>query len=273
MDTFQSKNVYITGGSSGIGLAAAEQMAGAGAHILIFARDEERLQKAAARIQLKARNAGQRVDWRTLDVTDHQAVAHVVKQAALAFGPPDVLLNSAGRAIPDYFENIGAEAFEQTLKLNVCGTRNMIAAALPHFPESGGYIVNVASVAGLMGVFGYTDYCASKFAIVGFSEALRTELVGRRIQVSVLCPPDTDTPGLAAENRTKPPETRAIAQTARMLTADRVALSLVQGMKRKTFLIIPGWDARLSVWAKRLAPGLVYYVMKRTIASVAGKRQ
>ncbi len=265
-DRFKGKYVYITGGSSGIGLAAAELAAAGGAHVMVLARNKSRLQDATDRIQ-KSAGSGQTITWQSVDVTDPVATEEAFKKAVVDFGPPDILINSAGQARPDYFENIGPGQFDTTLKLNLYGIRNTVAAALPHM-TAGGYIVNVSSVAGLIGVFGYTDYSASKFAVIGFSEALRAELKPRGITVSVLCPPDTDTPGLEAENRTKPPETRAISANARTVPPEMVARTMMRGLAKKKFLIIPGLDARLSVLAKRLAPGLVEWVMDRTVARI-----
>src|SRR6185503_5941588 len=107
----------------------------------------------------------------------------------------------------------------ETMAVNLAGCWHMIQALLPHMKARGGYIVNTASLAGLIGVSGYSDYCASKFALVGYSEALRAELKLVGIEVSVLCPPDTDTPGFATENRTKPEETKAISASARLMSA------------------------------------------------------
>jgi len=132
--------------------------------------------------------------------------------------------------------------------------------------------VNTASIAGLIGIFGYTDYSAAKFGLVGFSEALRCELKAYDIAVSVLCPPDTDTPGLLAENETKPEETRAIAAGAKIMSPDAVAEALIRGMARRSFLIIPGVEGRLGVLAKRLFPGLVERIIDRTVRRVARGR-
>lgn len=266
-DRFDGKNVYITGGSSGIGLAVAEQMAAAGSQVLIFSRNEARLREATEKILAVRRDERQKVLWYRLDVTDALVVAQVFAKSAADFGPPDILINCAGQARPNYFATISPDQFDATMKLNLYGTRHAVAAALPHM-RPGGYIVNVSSVAGLIGVFGYTDYSASKFAVIGFSEALRAELRPKGITVSVLCPPDTDTPGLAEENITKPAETRAIAANARTIPPETVAKALMRGMAKERFLIIPGFDARLSVLAKRLAPGLVEWVMNRTIARI-----
>ena len=270
---FEHRQVYVVGGSLGIGLAIARRVAALGSHVTIFARRAEPLQRAVATIRAAQRDPTQNVAARQVDVGDHSQVMEVMRQTAAELGAPGVLINCAGHAIPRYFEDISYEQFVNTLRVNVHGCWNTIQAVLPHMKPKGGYIVNTASLAGLIGVFGYTDYCTSKFAVVGFSEALRSELKAFNITVSVLCPPDTDTPGLEAENVTKPEETRAIAANARVMTADAVADALIRGMARRPFLIIPGMDGRMSVLAKRLFPSVVERVMDRTIRKVAQRRQ
>lgn len=270
---FEHKQVYVVGGSLGIGLSIARRVAALGAHVTIFARRAEPLERAVAVIRAAQRNPTQTVAARQVDVGDHRQVSEVMTQTVAEVGAPAVLINCAGHAIPRRFEDISYEQFSNTLRVNVHGCWNTIQALLPHMKPKGGYIVNTASIAGLIGVFGYTDYCASKFALVGFSEALRSELKVYNITVSVLCPPDTDTPGLAAENATKPEETRAIAATAKVMSADAVADALIRGMARRTFLIIPGTDGRMSVLAKRLFPSVVERVMDRTIRKVQRRRQ
>ncbi|MFO8048666.1 MAG: SDR family oxidoreductase [Desulfosudaceae bacterium] len=265
-DYFSGKRVYITGGSSGIGLAAAEQLAAGGADVLLLARDESRLKAAADRVEANRRGSGRQCAWYCFDVTDEPAVTRTIDRAAAEFGPPDILIACAGGARPDYFDRLSAARFDYTIQVNLYGTRHVVAAALPHMPKLGGHIVTIASVAGLLGVFGYTDYSAAKFAIVGFAEALRAELRPLDVNVSVLCPPDTDTPGLTAENLSKPAETSAISQSARTLSPEKVARVMLKGVRRRKFLIIPGFDAKLSVLAKRFCPKLVFWVMDRTVA-------
>jgi 3-dehydrosphinganine reductase len=269
---FADKQVYLPGGSLGIGLAIATRVAALGAHVAIFARRKEPLDQAAALIGAARRDPRQRVAAWQLDVGDHVQVAQVMAQAVAAAGAPDVLINCAGRAYPRRFEDISYEQFADTMRVNLHGCWNTVHTLLPHMKPKGGYIVNTASIAGLIGVFGYTDYCASKFGLVGFSEALRGELKPYNIAVSVLCPPDTDTPGFATENQTKPDETRAISASAKVMNADAVAAALLRGMARRRFLIVPGLDGRLGVLAKRLVPGLVERVMDRTIRQVARRR-
>ncbi len=134
--------------------------------------------------------------------------------------------------------------------------------------ERGGYIVNVSSICGSIGVFGYADYSAAKFGVIGFSEALRSEVKPHGINVSVLCPPDTDTPGYAEENKTKPPETVAVSGTAGCMKPEQVAGALLKGMGSGQFIIIPGADGQFSVIMKRLFPWLVEMVMDSQIRGV-----
>jgi len=270
---FDTAQVYIVGGSLGIGLAVAQRVAGLGADVTIFGRRREPLEQAAAAVRAACRRTSQSVTWRQLDVGNHAQVAATMHQLVAERGAPDVLINCAGRAYPRRFEEIPYAQFAETMLVNLHGCWNTIQVLLPHLKAKGhGYIVNTSSVAGLIGVFGYTDYCASKFAVVGFSEALRSELKPHGITVSVLCPPDTDTPGFAIENLTKPEETRAISASAKVLSPAAVAEHLLRGMARGEFLIVPGFDSRLGVLAKRLAPGVVRWVMDRTIVKVGQRR-
>jgi 3-dehydrosphinganine reductase len=270
---FDRTHVCIVGGSLGIGLAVAPRVAALGAEVTILARQRERLEQAAATVRAACRRPEQTVTWRQLDVGDHDQVAATMQTLVAERGAPDVLINCAGRAYPRRFEDISYAQFAETMLVNLHGCWNTVQALLPHMKaKGGGYIVNTSSIAGLIGVFGYTDYCASKFALVGFSEALRSELRPHGITVSVLCPPDTDTPGFVTENLTKPEETRAISATAQVLPPAAIADALLRGMARRTFLIIPGRDGRLGVLAQRLVPGVVRWVMDRTVANVARQR-
>jgi NAD(P)-dependent dehydrogenase (short-subunit alcohol dehydrogenase family) len=263
---YLGKAVYVVGGSMGIGLAAARQFAAQGGHVLVFARRREPLQEAVRDIEQCRRSDSQRVELRVLDVCDADSVASAMNESVSSFGPPDVLFNCAGATWPGYFEEITHQQLSRTMQLNLHGSWHTVQALLPHMKQRGGTIVNTSSVAGFIGVFGYTDYCAAKFAVIGFSEALRSELKRYGIRVFVLCPPDTDTPGLATESKSKPPETAAVSAAARLMTADAVATALLRGLERRRLLIIPGIDSRFAALAKRLFPGLVEWVTDRAIA-------
>jgi 3-dehydrosphinganine reductase len=262
MKDFAGKNVYLTGGSTGIGLAAAKLLAAAGANVIIFARTQAKLETALIEIEKKRIRPAQRLAFRALDVADHDMVKAVMGETVASLGVPDLLINCAGRALPRYFEDVSYAQFDETMKINLYGVWNTLAALVPAMKAKGGAIVNTSSMCGFMGVFGYTDYCASKFGVVGLSEALRQELQFHNITVQVLCPPDTDTPGLATENLCKPAETKAVSAGAKVMTADDVARELIAGIKRGTFMIVPGFDGRLAHFLKRHFPAVVDLIMR-----------
>lgn len=272
MKDYAGKIVYIVGGSSGIGLAAAKEFASLGADVFIFSRTKETLERAAEEIAGKGCKEGQRASCMRLDVTDRNAVGEVMARAVDEFGAPDVLINCAGRAYPRPFEEIGYDQFDDSMKVHLYGIWNTIRVLLPCMETKGGEIVNVASMASFLGVFGYTDYCASKFALLGFSEALRSELKPRGIMVSALCPPDTQTPSFDVENRTKPAETLAVTGLSRVMQPDDVARALIKGMRRGKFVIVPGLFGKAVYLAKRLVPGLVERIMDRDIRRAQAKK-
>ena len=125
----------------------------------------------------------------------------------------DVLINSAGVVHPGEFTNLDLEKFHWMMNTNFFGTVNTIKLFLP-LMQSGAHIVNISSMAGILGVYGYTAYGASKFAVRGFSDALRSELKMQGIHLSIVFPPDTDTPQLSYENQFKPEITKEIGGTA-----------------------------------------------------------
>jgi NAD(P)-dependent dehydrogenase (short-subunit alcohol dehydrogenase family) len=254
--------VFITGGSSGIGLASAEALSRRGAHVVLFSRDGKKLESAIEKLAAAKQNPAQKLAYHRLDVSQHTEVKRTMEKAISEHGIPDVLINCAGRAQPNYFEEISFEQFDEITKVNLYGTWNTCSALVPRMKEKGrGYIVNVSSVAGLMPLFGYSDYAASKAGIVAFSKVLRSELKPHGITVSVLTPTDTDTPGYEEENKSKPMETKVISGWAKVVQPEVIARGLLSGMRRERFLIIPTFLDRLFCLIDRLVPGLVEVIM------------
>lgn len=271
MKEFNGKTAFIPGGSSGIGLSSAKLLAAEGAGVVIFARNSKRLEEAAAEVQKNAKG-GSRVGFMTLDLSDNAAVKNTMDKAVNDFGIPDMLINCAGRAYPRNFEDISFTQFDETMHINMYGIWNTCQALIPFMKKRGGVIVNTSSMCGFIGVFGYTDYCASKYAIVGFSEALKSEMKQYNIDVHILCPPDTDTPGFAEENKTKPEETRAISASAKLMSPDDVACVLLNGIRAGKFMIIPGMDGKFTYIMKRLFPKMTEKVMDMSIKKVRKRR-
>lgn len=261
MKHFYDKAVYITGGSSGIGLEAARMLAASGAHVMIFGRDLKKLDAARSEIETQKVLTSQRVMAAQMDVSDHADVDRKIAHAVHEFGTPDILINSAGIGHADYFEDITYEKFDEVLRINLYGTRNVVAAILPFMKPRGGHIVNVSSMLGLIGIFGYSAYSTSKFALVGFSECLRSELKHYNILVSVFCPPEVETPMTDYMLTSSPPETRALVRMTGLMSVRRAAGILLKGIEKKRFLIVAGFLSKWTYLNKRLYPGLTSMVM------------
>jgi len=261
------RHVLITGGSSGIGLATARGLAALGAHVVVVARDRARLDAAAAEIDAVKHPDALPCLVLACDVTDPAQVAEAFEMLRRADRQPDILINSAGIPEPGYFDRQGIEVFDRQMRVNYLGTVRMIQHALPAMiARGGGHIVNVSSAAGFLGVFGYSGYAASKFAVWGLSEVLRGELRRYGIGVSVVCPPDTDTPQWREENKIKPPETKAISGSVRPLTADAVADAIVRGIARRRFHILPGVETKCLRLMTCIARPVVWWVIDRKAA-------
>ncbi len=268
MKDFRDKLVYITGGSSGIGFSTAKSFLNRGASVLIIARDPDKLRNAKERLVSECSVSSDRVDTAAGDISRYEEIKELLSGKLESLGVPDILVNCAGIAYPDYFDRIPHEMFVKTININLIGTWNVISVVVPPMKRKGGHLVNVSSMAGFVGTFGYAAYSASKFGIIGFSEVLKGELKPYGIGVSVLCPPDTDTPQLEEENRTKPDETRAISGNVKLMQPDVVAEHLLKGIMKGKFMILPGMMNKLTFLIKRLFPWLVFMIMDSDIKRV-----
>lgn len=148
MSNFTDKTAYITGGSSGIGLAICKLLAAKGASVAIFARRPDVLELAVKEISARKLNDSQRFLARQLDVASRDDCERVLPSVVAEIGAPDILINSAGLGHPAVFENIDYATFDKVVKINVHGTWNTMSILVPYMKEKGGYIVNVSSVAG-----------------------------------------------------------------------------------------------------------------------------
>lgn len=261
MDYF-GKTVLISGGSRGIGLAIAELLASKGANIAIAARDADRIEQAVQQIKIACKENSQRVTGLRLDVSQDNDVTEVIGDWITQEGCPDILVNSAGYAHPGHIEELPLTIFRKTMEANYFGTINMTKALIPAMLARGsGTIVNISSVSGFLGIYGYTAYSGSKYAVTGFSDALRNEMKPKGIQVSIVFPPDTDTEQLAYESQFKPDVTKTIAGNAGLLTPQQVAESIVNGIEKHKYVITPGFEASLFYWLHHFAGKLTFRIL------------
>ncbi|MHB8381994.1 MAG: SDR family NAD(P)-dependent oxidoreductase [Candidatus Binataceae bacterium] len=188
---FRGKSIVVTGASSGIGADAALAFGEQGANVAMLARRNAPMEQLAARIT----KAGGKALALQCDVTDRARMFVAIEQARDSFGGIDVLINSAGVLIPDPVEQMRPEDLERMMTTNLYGALNAMQAVLPIMRRAkAGNIVNVASLAGRRGVSPLGGYSATKFALVGMTEALRVELFGSGIHVSLVMPGVIDTP-------------------------------------------------------------------------------
>jgi NADP-dependent 3-hydroxy acid dehydrogenase YdfG len=177
----------VTGASSGIGAATARLLARRGYRVTLAARSTATLQALAAEIGADALAV-------TTDVRRRQDIRRMVDETLRRFGRVDVLVNNAGLGYASWVVEIDPDELRQQIETNLIGLIETTQAVLPHMLAQGaGHIVNVSSIAGLLGVPGLSVYNATKFAVNGFSEALRREVGAFGVQVSLLCPGGVET--------------------------------------------------------------------------------
>ena len=184
---FAGKVVLVTGASSGLGAACVRQFAADGAIVYAVARDEARLADVAA-------SATGTVHPLKLDVSDPTACKATVAEVAQREGRLDVLVNNAGRHDFRRTDQVTEDQWQHDLATNLSGTFFLSQAALPHLLETGGNIVNVASVAGVIGEAYSAAYTAAKHGVVGLTKALAVEYAKTGIRVNCVCPGGMDTP-------------------------------------------------------------------------------
>jgi NAD(P)-dependent dehydrogenase (short-subunit alcohol dehydrogenase family)/uncharacterized protein YndB with AHSA1/START domain len=188
----RGQRVLITGGSSGIGLGVAELLAGAGARLVLLARDERGLATAKQRVL----EAGGEVHTVRADVRDREAVGAAVADAVDALGGLDVLITAAAGAAFGPFVETDPDDFEATVETVLFGTANSIRAALPHLEASAGAVISLGSTAAHLPLPGLAAYAAAKHGLVGLLDSLRIELreAGAVTTISLVNPGPVDTP-------------------------------------------------------------------------------
>ncbi|CAE5966302.1 unnamed protein product [Arabidopsis arenosa] len=230
----KSRHVFITGGSSGIGLALAHRAAAEGARISILARSAGKLEEAKKEIQLAT---GVVVATFSADVRDYDAVSKAIDES----GPIDVLIVNQGVFTAKELVKHSPEDVKFTIDVNLVGSFNVIKAALPAMkarkdrgPAS---ISLVSSQAGQVGVYGYAAYSASKFGLQGLAQALQQEVIADDIHVTLIFPPDTNTPGFEEEQKSRPEVTAIIAASSGSMETEEVARKAMDGIKAGKFTV------------------------------------
>jgi 3-dehydrosphinganine reductase len=263
---FRDKHVVITGGSSGLGLELAHRLAALSARLTLAARDLKKLEAAAKAI--RKRHTDAQVHIESMDVTDEDAAHASMQRIAGANAGIDMLINSAGILREGRVEAMAMKDFRDVMEINYFGLLIATRAALPHLKASRGRVVNIASMAGLTGAFGYTSYCASKHALVGLSDCLRYELKPMGISVHLVCPGEFDSPMVDELDKYRTPENKAHTLSIPKSSVEAIAQDTLDGIRADRYFIVPTAAARFFANLIRYAPGITRVVGDRTIAKV-----
>ncbi|HJT17953.1 MAG TPA: SDR family NAD(P)-dependent oxidoreductase [Thermoanaerobaculia bacterium] len=257
----RGKNVVITGASSGIGRAAALEFAARGANVTIAARRGEQLDEVAR----LCRDRGVQCTSVVADVSIRTDCKRLIDSA----GAVDILVNNAGFAVFDAIENANPDDLEAMMRSNYLGAVWCTQAVLPQMLARGrGTIVNVASIAGLMGYARMGGYCATKFAMIGFTEALRDEVIGRGVRVAMVCPGTTDTNFFVKAERDKMP---AASRLILAIKPERVAKAICDAAIDGRYRRILPFTAAMYMRFKEVSPRLAHVFMRR-VSSLMEKR-
>jgi 3-oxoacyl-[acyl-carrier protein] reductase len=184
----ENKTIIVTGSGRGIGKYIAKRLGREGANTVVTARTEEDIEKTCNEINDEGGNA----IFITGDVTREDDVRKVVNNTIKKFGKVDVLVNNAGAGLRKYLWETKAEEYEEIMDVNVKGVFFYMKHVIPEMENHGGLIINISSGAGKTGIPTLSVYCASKFAVIGFTEAAARE-VGKDIKIVALCPASVDT--------------------------------------------------------------------------------
>jgi dehydrogenase/reductase SDR family protein 7B len=262
--SMKNKVVIITGGSSGIGKALAEKFGQEGGRILITGRNLNELNNAVS--ELKQR--GISIEGFQADVSKESDNEAMAKKAIELYGTIDILINNAGISMRALFSEVDLDVVKKVMDINFYGVLYATKYCLPEIIKNKGSVIGISSIAGFRGLPGRTGYSASKFALNGFLEVLRTELLKSGVHVLTACP------GFTASNIRKRSLTKdgsaqgeSPRKEEKMMTAEECASHIYKAtVKRKNFLILTT-QGKLAVWINKLLPGLadklVYNVMAK----------
>lgn len=248
----KNKVVIITGGSSGIGKALAIEFGKLGAKVVITGRNEERLNEVAGTLdQMNVPNLCLK-----LDVAKESDNELLVKETIKAFDNIDILINNAGISMRALLEEIDLDVFRKVMNINFNGTLYATKYCLPHILKSKGSIVGISSINGYRGTPARTAYTASKYAMNGFFESLRTEVMHRGVHVLVACPGFTGTnirnAALTADGTSQGDSPR---DEGKMMTAETVAQGIIKAIRRRKRDIVFTSQGKLAVFLNKWMPG------------------
>ncbi len=260
---FKDKVVIITGATSGIGEACAHAFGKEGAKVVITGRSQVKLDNTLAKLQ----QSGIDCHGVLADAASEQDNKKMAEETMGKFGKIDVLINNAGISMRALFQDLDMNVFKQVMDINFWGTVYATKYCLEQITAQNGSIIGISSINGYRGTPARTAYTASKFAMNGFMESLRTELLKKNVHVLVACPGFTASNirnnALQADGR---PQGESPRDEGKMMTAEQVALEILNATyKRKREIVLTG-QGKLAVFLNKWIPGIMDKVVYNEMA-------
>ncbi|WP_339743680.1 SDR family NAD(P)-dependent oxidoreductase [uncultured Maricaulis sp.] len=263
---FVDRTAVVTGAASGIGAALAHGLAARGCRLALADIDRDGLDRVAASIGI----AADRVSLHQLDVSDRQAIEVFPEAVRLAHGGAGLLFNNAGVALGGKFEDVSEADFDWLMSINFWGVVRMTRAFMPMLHEaSQAHITNISSLFGLVAPAGQTAYSASKFAVRGFSDALRHELAGSSIGVTTVHPGGIKTAIARNARHAAGADPEELAKGLEafekllVMPPECAAEIILRAVARRRPRVLVGRDAHLMAWVERLFPAHYWSLIGR----------
>lgn len=260
---FKDNVVILTGASSGIGRAAAQQLAEQGAWLALGARDIDRLEQVAA----ECRQRGGRALAVKTDVAIESECRRLIEQTVAEYGRVDTLINNAGISMWTPFDQLQDLAIlDRIMRVNYLGAAYLTYHALPHVKQTRGRLAAVSSLAGKSGVPTRSGYAASKHALAGFFDSLRIELAGTGVSVTIVYPgfvtSEIRERAFGADGK---PLGQSPVRESEVMSADECARIMLNAIARRKREEVMTWRGKLGQWLKLIAPGVVDKVARQAI--------
>ena len=251
MSHFQGKNIVITGGSDGIGKALVQQFLALGASVVTCGRNAEKLKA------LESECASKNLIIFTADVSKKEDCEAFVQAAIQQLGDIDVLINNAGISMRALVSEVNVETLKQVMDINFWGTVYTTMAALPSIKERNGVVVGVSSIAGYRGLPGRSGYSASKYALNGWLEALKTELYGSGTHVMWVCPGFTSSNiRNAALDKDAKAQGESPMDEGVMMSSEECAQHIIHSIEKRKRTLVLTFTGKRAVFMNKFFPGL-----------------
>lgn len=258
MASFKNKVVVITGGSEGIGKALVHIFLEAGAKVATCGRNFDKL------YQLQTIYPNKPLLTHATDVSKESECNQFIQKVIKVYGTIDILINNAGISMRALFKDTEVETLQKLMDVNFWGAVFCTKFALPFIIENKGHVVGISSIAGFRGLPGRSGYSASKFALNGWLEALRSELADTDVNVLVACPGFTSSNiRKVALNKDAKPEAESLMKEEKMMSAEACANHIFKAIDQRRRTLILTNQGREAVWVNKLFPSLADKLIRK----------